>query len=295
MDCSYNWDDFKVRCSGIKKIMSNGQGNAPITENQLKKMAELEDKLQAKGCLTEKQQAELAELKVKEAKSSEIVLSDTCIEYLMEVYAWETQGMIPVNKESLDMLATRKGRKAETDAVTLLCRVDKALYKVHKDRISNDFLSGEVDIYLGESIYEATNITDIKNSFDYPTFLRKMMKSFENGQEEQVQGYMDITGAKEGYIANTLVTAPIEIIEEMKWKVAKKMDAISIESPDFLAEWPKWERSMKFDHIPPAQRVWKLKAEPFSELYRQRLYDRVKYCREWLASFHEQYTRLLAA
>jgi phosphoenolpyruvate synthase/pyruvate phosphate dikinase len=214
-----NWDEFKVRCSGIKKVMSNGQGNAPITENQLKKMAELEDKLQAKGCLTEKQQAELAELKVKEAKSSEIVLSDTCIEYLMEVYAWETQGMIPVNKESLDMLATRKGRKAETDAVTLLCRVDKALYKVHKDRISNDFLSGEVDIYLGESIYEATNITDIKNSFDYPTFLRKMMKSFENGQEEQVQGYMDITGAKEGYIANTLVTAPIEIIEEMKWKL----------------------------------------------------------------------------
>lgn len=287
-----NWDDFKVRCSGIQKVMSNGKGSAPITENQLKKMAELEDKLQAKGCLTEKQQEELAELKVKQAKSSEVVLSDTCVEYLMEVYAWETQGMIPVSKESLDMLAIKKGKKTESDAVTLLSRVDKALYKIHKERIYNDYLSGEVDTYLGESIYEATNISDIKNAFDYPTFLKKIMRTFENGQEEQIQGYGDITGAKELYIVNTLVNAPIEIIEEMKWKVAKKMDAISIESPDFLAEWPKWERSMKFDHIPPAQRVWKLKAEPFSDLYRQRLYDRVKVCRDWLAEFHEQYERL---
>lgn len=288
-----DWNKFKVRCSGIQKVMSNSKGCAPITENQLKKMAELEDKLQSKGCLTEKQQAELAELKVKEAKSSEVTLSDTCIEYLMEVYAWETQGMIPVSKESLDMLAIKKGKKTETDAVTLLTRVDKQFYKVHKDRISNDYLSGEVDIYLGEHIYAATNVSDIKNAFDYPTFLRKIMKPFENGQEEQVQGYGDITGAKELYIVNTLVSAPIELIEEMKWKVAKKMDAVTIESPEFLAEWPKWERSMKFDHIPPAQRVWKLKAEPFSDLYRQRLYDRVKVCRDWLADFHEQYQRLI--
>lgn len=287
-----NWDNFKVRCSGIQKVMSNAQGNAPITEIQLKRMAKLEDKLQVKGSLTEKQQAELAELKTKQEKSKKVVLSDTCIEYLMEVYAWETQGMIPVSKESLDMLAIKKGKKTETEAVTLLSRVDKALYKVHKDRISNDYLSGEIDTYLGESIYEATNVSDIKNAFDYPTFLKKMMRTFENGQEEQIQGYGDITGAKELYIVNTLVNAPIEIIEEMKWKVAKKMNAISIESPDFLAEWPKWERSMKFDHIPPTQRVWKLKAEPFSDLYRQRLYDRVKVCRDWLAEFHEQYERL---
>lgn len=289
---SINWDQFKIRCSGIHKVMSNAQGNAPITENQLKEMAELEDKLQLKGCLTEKQQARLSELKVKEAKSSEIVLSDTCIEYLMEVYAWETQGMISVSKESLDMLAIKKGKKTESEAIKLLSVVDNAEYKIHKDRISNEYLSGEIDTYLGEHIYAAANISDIKNAFDYPTFLKKMMRGFENGQEEQVQGYMDITSAGEGYIANTLVNAPQEIIDEMKWKVAKKMDAISIESPDFLVEWAKWEHSMKFDHIPPTQRVWKLKVEPFSDVYRQRLYDRVKYCRDWLAQFHEQYSRL---
>lgn len=287
-----DWSKFKVRCSGIVKILSNSRSFMPITEVKKARMAELEAKQDSAKGLTGKQAQELAELRVKQENSAKIVLSDTCIEYLMEAYAWEVEGMIPVNKESMDILQIKKGKLAEYQAGLLLSAVDGVEYKTYKDRICNDYLSGEIDFYLGDSIRKAINVTDVKNAFDYPGFLKKINNGLENGQKEQVQGYGDITNAGELYIANCLVDNPDEVMEDIKWRVAKKFNAISIESPEFLEEWKKWERSMKFTHIPIHKRVFKIKVEPFTESERQRVYDRVKYCREWLFKFDEQYQKM---
>jgi len=287
-----NWNEFKCRCSGIRKLLSNSQSNPVLTENQEVRMKELEEKLQKKGEITQKQHEELAELKVKQENGKKIILSDTCIEYLMDVYAWETERMIPVSKESLDMLATKKGKVGEAEGLLLLSRVAKQLYKTHKERIYNDYLSGEIDAYLGEHVYAATLISDIKNSWDYPIFLKKLHKGIEIGQKEQVQGYCDITGAGEGEVANTLINATDDIVDEMKWKVLRKVCAATTESPEFLEAWPEFERSMKFDQIPMHKRVSRLKVERFTDFERQRLYDKVKICREWLSIFHEEYQNL---
>lgn len=283
-----DFSKFRCRCSAIVKLNAASRSNPVLTERQALRLSELEEK----QLLTEKHTEELADLLVRKDNGNKVILSDGCIDYLMEVYAWETQEMIAVNKESLDMMATRKGKMVENDSGTLLSVVDGVIYKQHKERIGNDYLTGEIDFYLGESVYEATNITDAKNAFDYPTFLRKINNGLENGQKEQVQGYCDITNSPEGYIANTLVDNPFEIVEEMKWKVAKKFNAVTIESPDFLEEWDKWERSMTFSHIPPRQRVHKIKIEPFSKFERQKIYDKVKICRDWLCIFHEKYQKL---
>lgn len=287
-----NFDNFKVRCSQIVAAQANSRSNPVLTEKQEAKLRELSDKLQEKGEITEKQQAELAELQVKEQNGKKVVLSDTYITYLMAEYAWVTEGMIAVNKESMELLAIQKGREGEDEAVKLLELVEGVQFKKHKERIYNDYLSGEIDVYRGDHVYAAINVTDIKNSWDYPTFLKKIHAGLENGQKEQVQGYCDITGAGEGHIANTLISNMHHIIEEMRWKVAKKMGATTPESPEVLREWPKWERSMKFDHIPAHKRVHKIKIEPFTEFERQKLYDRVKIGREWLNSFHESYQKL---
>ena len=287
-----NWDDFKCRCSAITKMLSNSRSNPVLTEKQGQKLVELREKEQKNGGLTANQALELTELEIKEANGNKIILSDTCIEYLMEEYAWRTEGMIPVSKESLNLLGMRKGKKVEKESVALLSEVDGIEYKIHKERIFNDYLSGEIDVYLGEHVYAAINITDMKNATDYPTFLKKIHTGLESGQKEQVQGYCDITGASVGYIANALVDCPEEDIIEMQWAVARKMNVATTESPEFLAEWPKWERSMRFGHIPKHQRISKIKIEPFSMFDQQRVYDRVKICREWLANFHEQYQKL---
>lgn len=282
------WDKFKVRCSAIGKVMANSRSNPCLTPTEAVKLANYEKR----ESLTDNMKDEMAELLVKKANGGKLILSDTCIEYLMEVYAWEKEGMIPVNKESMDMWQIKKGKMQESQAIKLLSFIDDEIYKVHKDRISNEYLTGEIDCYLGESVYEATNITDIKNASDYPIFLKKINTGIENGQNKQVQGYCDITHAPVGYIANCLVDTPQEIIEEMKYKISKKMGCLTTESPEFLEEWKKWERSLIFQHIPVGKRVFKIKVEPFTEFEQQALYDRVKVCREWLYKFDEQYEKL---
>lgn len=288
----FDAQNFKCRSSAIKAMMSEKQGFAKLTEKQIEKVAAYEKELNDNGCIAEGKKKELAELYAKREKSAEIVLSDTCVEYLMAWYAWETEGMIPVGKESFDNLAMRKGKECEQEAIALLSIYDGDLYLTHKERISNDYLSGEIDCYLGDDIYSATNVTDIKNSEDYPTFLKKIHTGLENGQEEQLQGYGDITGSRKLYVANTLVTPSGEIIEEKKWLVAKKMKATTIETPEFLKEWEKWQRSMNFSHLNPKKRVSKIPIEPFSEIRRQQVYDKVKICREWLNNFHEQFEKI---
>lgn len=284
-----NWDEFKCRCSGIKRIMSTKQGTGPITEVQLKRISELEARTKP---MTEPMKLEYAELVAKRDAPPKVVLSDTCIEYLMEVYAWNTRGMIALNKESLDLMQLRKGKQGEQESGVLLSVVDGQMYMQHKERISNDYLSGEIDFYLGESVYKATNITDTKNAFDYPTFLKKINNGLENGQKEQLQGYGDITGASDLYIANCLVSFTQEMVDDMKYKVLRKINCATTESPEFLEKWPEFQRSMFFDEIPHHQRVFKIKVEPFTEFERQKVYDRVKYCREWLFAFDEMYQSL---
>lgn len=284
-----NWDKFKCRCSGITKILSERQGYGPLSEVQVSRIAELENRVKP---MTEPMKLEYTGLLERRERSKEIVLSNMCVDYLMEVYAWETQGMISVNRETLDVAQLNKGKLAEGEAGTLLCRVDRVLYKTHKDRINNEFLSGQIDLYLGEHVMAAEVIPDIKCAFDYPGFLKKITNGLGAGQREQIQGYCDITGAKVGFIANCLVDNPDSIVEDLKYKLARKLDAVTIESPEFLIEWAKWERSMKFSHIPAHQRVHKIPVEPFTESERQKVYDRVKHCRDWLFSFDERYQKL---
>lgn len=279
-----NWDSFKCRCSAINKLLTNGAAGRQITENQSVELKKLEEKEKR----TPVQEAEMLRLQQLKANSGKVVLGDTAIEYLMEVYAMETEGMISLNRESLDVMPIRKGKIGEKEAGLLLSVVDGEMYQSHKERIFNDYLSGEIDFYLGGSIYAAKNITDIKNSFDYPTYLKKLHTGLENGQTEQLQGYGDISTSQELYIANCLVSFTPDMIEDMKWKIMRKTGAVTEESPDFKELWATFQKSMLFDHMNPNLRVNKIKIEPFTDFERQRIYDRVKYSRDFLHKFHEE-------
>jgi hypothetical protein len=283
-----DWSLFKVRCSAISKVCSSSRDYPCLTELQEQELKDLE----AKPTLTDKQKEKMAALIVKRENGKKVILSDTCIEYLMEEYAWRTEGMISVGKESMELLQLKKGKMQEGEAVKLLCIVDGIMYNINKERVYNDFLSGELDIFDGQEVMGANSIGDIKNSFDYPVFLKKINKGLENGNKEQVQGYCDIAKSSKGFIAHCLVDMPEEIIEDMKYRLLKKMNCATELSPEFMEEWEKWERSMRFSHIPPAQRVFKIPVTPFTEFERQKVYDRVKICREWLNSFHETFVKL---
>lgn len=297
-----NWDTFKCRCSAINKMMADHKDHRPITDKQIERIKQLEAKAGEKP-LTQNQELELAELHLKRENTGKILqLSGSCIAYLMEVYAWEVYGMVPVKKEYEEVDQLRKGTKCEEQALTMLCIVDGVLYKTHKDRIENDFLSGIVDAYVGEDIYSAEAVTDIKNAFDMPSFLCKTTSGLENGHEDQLQGYGDITGATDLSISHTLVDNPPEDMYDLYMKMLNRLKkgVIDTSTPSFQLElrkfeeeeWPIFERSMKFSHIPYERRVFKKPVEPMTQERRIQIYDRVKFCREYLWKYDETHRKI---
>ena len=284
-----NWNKFKCRCSAISKLLTNGAEGRQITANQLDELKKLEEK----ESRTDKQEAEMQRLMGLKANSGRVVLGDTAIEYLMEVYAWEKYSMIAVGKEALDVIQMRKGKMVEAESVALISRLEGVNYLVNKERVENEYLTGEVDMFLGESIYAATNVTDMKNAFDMPTFLKMKNRGLLTGQREQMQGYGDITGAQELFIAVSLVSLPPDMVDDLKWRVMRKLNCATEESPEFKEIWPLWEHSSNFDKIPIHHRIHKKKVEPFTEFERQKVYDRVKYAREWLQKFDEEHSKFI--
>ena len=286
-----NFDDFKVRCSAIHAAMANSRSNPVLTEKQLVRLNELE----GKDTLTDKMQLELAELLVKKKNGSKIILSDTCIAYLMEEYAWKTQKMVRVTREIMDIPQMSKGAIVEPQSLQLLSIVDGELYNPNcdsegnRERIYNDFLSGEVDAYAGDSIMTATKLPDVKSIWDYPTFLCKIHEPLTTANDWQLKGYGDIANCTDLFVGNCLVDTPDYIIEGTKYKLLTKLNVATEEAPEFKEKWEIIERSMIFNKIPAHQRVFKKKVEPMSDEQRILVYDRVKVCREWLNIFHESY------
>jgi hypothetical protein len=287
----FDWSSFKVRCSAISDVLSDSKSNPALTEKQEKKLALYRKEVDAGKMLSPKQYADLLYLSGKEGNKSKLVLSDSCVSYLMTEYAWITEGMIPVSKEQLNLVAAKKGNMTELSGISLLIQIDKLEYKIHKDRIYNEFLSGQIDAYVGEEVMKAIIIADNKSSWDYPTYLVKLHKPIEREHDYQVKGYMDITGAQAGFISHTLVDCPEGLIEDARWALTRKLNAATPESPEVLEEWPKWVRSMKFSHMPVHKRVHKITVNPFTKPEQQKLYDKVKVCRDWLSDFHEKFQK----
>lgn len=288
---SIDWiANFKCRCSAISKIMANSRSNPCLTEKQAARLDELYLK-GGNGGLTEKMKMEIVDLEVKKANGTKVILSDTCIEYLMEAYAWYEWGKRPL-KEQFELDQMKKGKLAEADSIALLSVVDGVIYEKNTERIYNDFLSGEPDLFLGETIIGGEKIVDIKTCYDAPIFLKKINTGLENGYEEQVKGYLDISLAPIGEVAYTLVNMPEIMRNDFKRKLFYQGEYISEESPDFLRKWAEAENDMVFDKIPHEQRVHRIKIDPFSPSEQQRVYDRVKVCREWLFNFHETRQKL---
>jgi hypothetical protein len=285
-----DWQKWKCRCSAINNMMSASRDNAPLTEIQKKRVAELMDKVYI-GNITPKQKEELAVLNLKDENSKTVVLSDSCVGVLLDAYAWETEKMFSVTKE-MDVEAFDRGRKTEPESIKLLSEVDGTCYLKNEERFENDFLSGIPDVMDISEEFTARRIRDTKSTKDYPMFLYKIHKGLDPGNAEQLQGYGDILQCGDLGVAFTLPTMPQDIREGYKYRLALKMGEATTESPRFLRAWADLERSMVFDHMPAKKRVYKIPVQPFEKEYRQAVYEKVKVCREWLFNFHEMYLKL---
>lgn len=176
------------------------------------------------------------------AKGWDVENSLTCKRKLIDMYrelTWKRRN----NKSNKYV---EKGLAVEEDAITLYCRAKKKMFKKNDIRLNNEFFTGELDLFEGETIETATHTIDIKSSWDWTTF-PSICDTVDAGYDYQGQTYMDLSGAKVHTIAYCLVNTPANLITDEKYRLARKMGVIDTETPEYIAACIEIEKNSIVD------------------------------------------------
>lgn len=265
-------------------------GRDNITEKQLKDLAQL----QAKSPRTDKQELYLQELI---AKRDNKELSDGVITHLVDCFA---SAVYKRREEAFGKTLT-KGTEREEDSITLFSLTHKLFFQKNSERLSNDYITGEPDLFVGKSVYEATHIPDIKTSWSLNTFLREKHGPLNKMYYWQAQGYMDLTDAKSAEICYCLVNGTAQAIDDEKRKVLWICGGVEND------EYKQYARQIEINHIfdleafrkenpmyildndveawqydiPAKERIFSFKIERNQQDI-DRLHKRIDDCREWM-------------
>lgn len=181
-------------------------------------------------------------------------LSQTAKSYLKELYIEAVWGL----RRDIQTAAMDKGRLTEESSLTILSRLDKKLYVKNKERVENDWFSGEPDIFEGKSIRDATYIIDAKSSFTPWTFFAVFGDKLNPEYKTQLNIYMDLCNCEAGEVSYCLNNTPQHIVTDLKRRVFYDLNAgISMETcddPVFLSACEEIDICNNFDHIPLFQR-----------------------------------------
>lgn len=188
-------------------------------------------------------------------RSKSELISDTTKTHLIDVFiSWKYK-----RREELKNKFLTKGNECEEDSITLLSRVTKTLYNKNSIRVSNDFITGEADLFTGESIYKSETITDTKTSWSMHTFMRSSFSELSKLYYWQDVGYMWLTGAKQASTAFCLVNGTPQAINDEKRRLAYQMGVIDTDSnnPEYKAKCRQIEINHIFDReLFEAQHGW---------------------------------------
>lgn len=201
-------------------------------------------------------------------------LSETAKQELIKIYVYAVYG----RDKEIHSKYIEKGLAVEEDSITLLSRIDHKLLIKNTERFSNDFITGEPDVV--DPLYDTKSCWDIHSFYEHKT------KPLKKEYEYQITGYAELTGKDSGTVAFCLIDTPLGMIEHAKRNLLFKMNCTSSESPEYLEAAASLEKEMTFNDIPMEERVHKVRvARDPKEI--QKVYERIKLCREWLNLFAE--------
>lgn len=100
-----------------------------------------------------------------------------------------------------------KGIIVEDESIELYNRVFFTDYKKNTERRTNDWVTGECDIFTG------SKIIDIKSSWSLPTFPATRTAGMDKGYEWQLRAYMMLWNVDYSELAYCMVNTPDELIK----------------------------------------------------------------------------------
>lgn len=283
-----------IRCSALGNIMTNPKGKTPLekyndaVEELLVKQKEYNDmpNKELKSAKNKLERVNYYQGLVDQLflSKDDVVLSDTCKSYLIQSYVLSKYGRI----REVTTKQMIKGTISEEESIELFSILEKVPYNKNTERISNEYICGTPDLYNGTTLFDSTEIIDIKSSWDIFTFLNNVDEPYNDNYYWQLQGYMALTGAKIGTIAYCLVDTPDSLIEGDKYALLRKLDVVSEESPEFKKELKKLLANRKFGDIPLQDRLLTYSIER-NDADIEKIYQKVEKCREYLFEFEEKH------
>lgn len=217
-------------------------------------------------------------------------LSETCKQALIEMFISRRYG----RQKDITNKYTEKGLAVEEDAVTLYSRLEGKFFKKNTERIHNEFINGEPDLFRGVSVFNADHIDELKSSWDIFTFFTVKTKPINKDYLYQLQGYMALTGAKTSTLGYCLIDTPEPMINDEKRRLFHKMNVLTDQNPDYIKACELLELNMKFDDVPLQDRVIKFQV-PCNEDLIESVYARVPWWRQFLNEFAESFQDRLKA
>ncbi len=293
----FDFSKALVRCSAIYYVVSDGKDKTPkqkyeymqlLLADEMQKYEEMGERKQgmANGL---KKAAKIAgieyELKLLEPKKNEDPLSRGAKSYLKRLYFELKYGKWSASKEKGNKY-TDKGKIVQPESILLCSALDGVDYIENEERIENEFLSGVPDAYLGKSVREADFILDVKSSWDVDTFGESVDGKINPLFWWQVQGYMELSGAKSASVDHCLINTPSSIIEDEKFRLAKKMDVVTTETPIYRLREAELINNMTFDDMDDDEKRIKFVVDRDDEAVKK-IYSKIPQCREYLFDIQE--------
>ena len=118
----------------------------------------------------------------------------------------------------------KKGNACEEDSITLLSVVEKIYLTKNTQKLSNEFVKGETDIFVGKEITKATETYDTKTCWSLNTYIKNKHSDLKNEYFWQGVGYMWLTGAKKHTVAFCLVNSQVTDIDDEKRRLMYQPD-----------------------------------------------------------------------
>jgi len=169
-------------------------------------------------------------------------LSETTKTYLKELY----RSIKYSRQKDFTSKEVEKGIQQEELAITLYSLHTKRMFKKNKERIGNEYLTGEPDLYIGQDIYNVEEGFDTKCSWSLWTF-PDVADPLDTSYYWQNMGYIALTGAKKWTTVYCLVNAPAEQITAEKQKIWYATGMPDDSNDRYMERRREVEKNMIFD------------------------------------------------
>lgn len=213
-----------------------------------------------------------------EPRSKSETLSETCKTHLIELFVEERYG----RTKDVETRYMEKGLALEQDALTMYSRLTKTFFVKNETRLSNDWITGEPDAFIGKSIQDADVIVDTKCSWDLFSFWKARTSDVNKAYFWQLTGYMALTGARSARLVYCLLDTPESLILAEQKRLWWKLDVIDeMAHPEYQAGCKEIQHNMTFGDIPIKDRCFVVNIERDPDAIKA-IYSRVEQCREWV-------------